>query len=437
VLGYYFELALRSLRRNPALTALMIAAIGVGIGASMTTLSVFRAMSGDPIPGKSHQLFMVQIDNWGPDKPDEQTEDQLEENLSYIDSTAVLNLHAARRLTRIYSTYLKARSEDPKLKPVGAVVPAVDSDFFAMFNAPFKFGAPWSHSDDQEASPVVVISRKFNDQFFAGENSVGRAFNLDGSSYRVAGVLDNWPLVPRFYNLHVHPYGQIDEIFIPFARAVKTEALAVSGTGCKDAPAAGFEGLLKSECLWIQLWVELPTAADAGNFRTLLNNYAADQQQAGRFHWPPHTQIRDVMQWLQYRHVVPNELGLLVLASFGFLLVCLLNAMALMLARIIGRSQDISVRRALGASRRAIIAQCLVETGVIGVLGAALGLLLTLSGLLIMRAALADEFSALSYLNARAIGIEVMLALIATIGAGLYPTWHAARVEPALQLKTE
>jgi len=111
--------------------------------------------------------------------------------------------------------------------------------------------------------------------------------------------------------------------------------------------------------------------------------------------------------------------------------------MGLMLARIIGRTQDISVRRALGASQTAIIGQCLVETTVIGVLGAILGFLLTLLGLLVMRAALADDFSALTYLNAKAIGIEVSLAIAATIGAGLYPTWRAAHVEPALQLKAE
>jgi putative ABC transport system permease protein len=419
------------------LTGLMITAIGVGIGASMTALSVSRAMSGDPIPGKSQQLFVVQLDSWGPNKPDEQSEDQLEENLSYIDAMAVMQFHAAERETPVYSTYLKVRPADPKLKPAETVVPAVSTDFFTMFNAPFKFGGPWARSDDEEGNPVVVISRKLNDQFFAGANSIGKTLTLDSESYRVVGVLDNWPLVPRFYNLHIRPYGQIDEIFIPFGRAIKAQAQVVSGTSCKDSPAAGFAALLRSECLWIQLWVELPSAAAVAKYRTALNNYAADQQRTGRFHRPPHTQISDVIQWLQYRHVVPNDLGLLVLASFGFLFVCLMNAMGLMLAKFMGRSQDISVRRALGASRTAIIGQCLVETAVIGVLGAILGLLLTILGLLLMHATLADDFAALKYLNAEAIGIEVILAIAATIGAGLYPTWRAAHVEPALQLKAE
>jgi putative ABC transport system permease protein len=414
----------------------MITAIGFGIGTSMTSLSVSRAMSGDPIPEKSAQLFMVQLDSLGPDRRGERNEDGLDEYMSYIDTMALKNLQAAQRQTRIYSTYFNARPENPALKPVGVIAPAVDSEFFPMFNAPFKFGGPWDRSDDQEGTPVVVISRKLNDQFFAGANSIGRTFTLDGVSYRVVGVLDNWPLVPRFYNLHIRPYGQIDEIFIPFTRAIKAQA-AASSMSCQDTSDPSFEARLRSECLWIQLWVELPAATDVAKYRAVLNNYAADQQRIGRFHWPAHTQIRDVMQWLKYRHIVPNELGLLVLASFGFLFICLMNAMGLMLARIIGRTQDISVRRALGASQTAIFGQCLVETMVIGVLGAILGLLLTILGLLVMRAALAEDFAALTYLNAEAIGIEVSLAIAATIAAGLYPTWRAAHVEPALQLKAE
>ncbi|HEU4857011.1 MAG TPA: ABC transporter permease, partial [Rhodanobacteraceae bacterium] len=66
MLAYYLDLALRSLKRNPALTALMVVAIGFGVAASMITYSVFRAVSGNPIPDKSAQLFTPQIDSWGP-----------------------------------------------------------------------------------------------------------------------------------------------------------------------------------------------------------------------------------------------------------------------------------------------------------------------------------------------------------------------------------
>ncbi|KKD56894.1 hypothetical protein VM57_17120 [Stenotrophomonas maltophilia] len=60
--AYYARLAARSFRRNKVLTALMVIAIALGIGASMTTLTVFHVLSGDPIPGKSDRLFYVQLD---------------------------------------------------------------------------------------------------------------------------------------------------------------------------------------------------------------------------------------------------------------------------------------------------------------------------------------------------------------------------------------
>ena len=54
----------------------------------------------------------------------------------------------------------------------------------------------------------------------------------------------------------------------------------------------------------MQFWAELPTAADVAAYRAFLNNYASDQQRSGRFHWPAHTQIRDVREWLVYQHAV-------------------------------------------------------------------------------------------------------------------------------------
>ncbi len=61
--GYYIDLAIRSLKRNVALTVLMIVAIAFGVGASMTTMTVLHVLSADPIPGQSHQLFYVQLEH--------------------------------------------------------------------------------------------------------------------------------------------------------------------------------------------------------------------------------------------------------------------------------------------------------------------------------------------------------------------------------------
>jgi putative ABC transport system permease protein len=434
---YYFRLGLRSLRRNTILTGLMIAAIAVGIGACMTALTVFRAMSGDPIPQKSSQLYTPQIDNWAPERPPNGSPDGLERLLSYIDVTAFKQAHGGKRQAAMFASVLSLRPADPQQKPFKAVTRTTDTDFFPMFEVPFKYGRPWSAVEDENRSAVVVLTHEINDRLFGGQNSVGKTVRLDGEPYTVVGVLDEWQVLPKFYDLQTQPFGRDDQLFIPFTRGIDKQMKVQGSIQCNGDSGSGFDGLLKSECIWLQYWVELPTRADADKYRAFLNNYAAEQQRLGRFHWAPHTQLRNVMEWLRYQHVVPNEVRILILVSFGFLLVCLMNAMGLMLAKIMGRAGDIGVRRALGASRSAIFAQCLIETGVVGLAGGLFGLGLTALGLWAARSLLAKNFAVLAHLDFTDMGIAVFLALGATVLAGLYPTWRAAHVQPAWQLKTQ
>ncbi len=62
MLGYYLQLALRSFGRNKVLTTLMVVTIGIGIGAAMTTLTLYKVLSGDPIPEKSTRLFYPRLE---------------------------------------------------------------------------------------------------------------------------------------------------------------------------------------------------------------------------------------------------------------------------------------------------------------------------------------------------------------------------------------
>jgi len=440
VFNYYFRLALRSLRRNIVLTTLMIAAVGVGIGASMTTLTVFRAMDNDPIPQKSRQLFAVQIENWGPDNKSivPGDEEHLQPQISYIDAVGLMNAKAGRRQSAMYKTGAALTPANADVRPFQVQIRAAYTDFFSMFQTPFLVGGPWSADDDKNHADVAVITQKLNDKVFGGGNSVGKSINLDNHEFRVAGVLGPWAPTPQFYDLNNDQFGEGAEIYIPFTRAIDGQMPSWGNNNCNnDVGEPGWEGHLRSECVWMQYWVELPTAADVAAYRTFLSNYAADQQRSGRFHWPAHTHIRNVREWLVYEHAVRDEVRILVLVSFSFLLVCLLNAMGLMLAKIMGRAGDIGVRRALGASRRAIFGQCLIEAGVVGLAGGLLGLALTALGLMGLRSLLSEEVGRLTHFSPADITIAIVLAVLATTLAGLYPTWRAAQVQPAWQLKAQ
>ena len=93
---YYLKLGLLSIRANPALSALMISAIAIGIGAFMTIVTIRHVMGDNPIEHKNDVLFHVQVDNWNPDDPyDEPNEPP--EQMTYLDTSALIDADRAHR----------------------------------------------------------------------------------------------------------------------------------------------------------------------------------------------------------------------------------------------------------------------------------------------------------------------------------------------------
>src|SRR5690606_23595285 len=85
------------------------------------------------------------------------------------------------------------------------------------------------------------------------------------------------------------------------------------------------------------------------------------------------------------QQVVSDDTRTSTWLAFGFLLVCLVNTVGLLLAKFSSRPGEIGVRRALGASRAEIFQQYLTEAGVIGLVGAGVGVGLTMAALAFIR----------------------------------------------------
>ena len=436
--GYYLDLALRSLKRNKMLTVLMVLAIAVGIGASMTTLTVMHLLSGDPLPGRSQHIFYPQVN---PDPSPRQRHPY--DLMDYRSALDLWTAHRADRQAMVTSSALRLTAPGVNQPALMAQMLSTTSEFFPMFNVPFRYGNAWTAQDDASRARVAVISADLNDKLFHGENSVGRTLRLKDSDVRIIGVLAPWRPSPQFYTVAGGRYANGDtagfyvrpeDVFMPFQSSLEVNAGGFQPFTCWSVPDS-MADLRNSPCLWVALWVQLDTPAKVSGYRSYLASYAAQQKALGRFVHADDTDMPSLMQWLDINHVVPSDVRLQTWLAFAFLAICLFNTVGLLLAKFLRRAGEIGVRRALGASRSAVFAQCLVEAGFIGMLGGVGGLLLTLLGLWLIRRQ-PVEYADLVHLDPTMFAATFAVAIAASLLAGVLPALRASRVTPALQLKT-
>lgn len=436
---YYVKLGLLSIRKNPILSGLMVAAIAIGIGACMTVVTIYYIMSGDPIPQKSAQLFYVQLDSWDPNYPFDDETNLPPDQVTYLDATTLLESGKARRQVVSYSVQRILQPPGDDARPFDVRGRAATADFFAMFDVPFVYGSGWDVASDDNLEQVVVLGSVVNDRVFGGENSVGRRILMNGDAYRVTGVIADWNPVPKFYDETTGAFNDVEEVYLPFSVAIDRELSSGGNTSCwKPIPDGGWQAFLNSECVWMQMWVELHGEQEVAEYKSFLDAYVDSQKQLGRFPRPLNNRLADVMQYLSDQSVVDDSVRILLVLAVLFLAVCLLNTIGLLLAKVLRRTGDISLRRALGASKKAVFSQYIVEAGLVGLSGGVAGVGMTWLGLSGIKGLYGEDgfVQKLVQMDWVMVLTAVALAIVSALCAALYPTWRAIRVHPASQLKT-
>ena len=447
MLSYNIRLALISYRRTPGLTALMVGAIALGIAACIVTIAMYHAMSGNPIWWKNERLYAVTMDSWDPNKPYDQASPALPPpQLAYKDAEHLAGSGIPLRHVIMHRDLGVMTGGLAQQQPQPVTTRITSADFFSMFDVPFLYGGGWSPTADSPAQPVLVLSKKENQILFGGIDSVGRTIRWNDVQFRIVGVLNDWFPQPKFYDLNNGTLTAPEDVYIPFGW---TEALQrVSSVGNHECwkmdKAESFNDYLTNDCIWIQMWVELPDASTRERMQAYLDGYWAEQRKGGRFPRPRNNRLTNVGQWLVDQRVVGTDDRMLVGLAFGFLAVCIINTVGLLLAKYLNSAALTGIRRALGASRRQIFIQHLVETGMLATVGAVLGLTLAGAGLWVLRAlnSIFQQFNQrgaqdIAHIDLFSVLIAVALAVVAALAAGIYPAWRVGRLPPAIYLKSQ
>ncbi len=439
---YTLRLAWRSVRSTPWLTLVAVAGLAVGIAVPTTLISIRYVFARNPIPDKSDELFNVRVDNWDPGsqffdiKPGDPPK-----HIAYRDMVGLMESDIPVGETGIASASVFMFPDNPSERPYQAMARLCHADFFSMFEVPFAYGGGWSRQDDRDHAHVVVLNRDTNERLFGGADSVGRTVRLGEHDFTVVGVLDAFRPLPQYYDVINNAMGDPRDVFVPFDLVLDQElGLNLRGDTDSWGSYSDYESPLdfakRGEFNWIQYWVELERG-DVEAYRHWVDSYVLTQKEFGRFPKPLNNRVTPVMEWLEVRDMVPQQVNGLVIIGLLFLVVCCLNLLGLLLAKFLARSGVLGVHRALGASRAAVFSQRLAECALIGVAGGFIGALLAAIALRVVNATLPTGRIASGVLavDGYALTVALALAVVAGVAAGLYPAWRACRVAPAIQLK--
>src|SRR5262245_61999277 len=404
------RLALRRLWHDRSITAIALGVLALGIGANTALFSVVNAVLLRPLPyPAADRLVLLQI--FDPQFRDRYSAFPV--NAAHIVEWRA-HCQACEDLTAIDSmtTTLTGAGEAEQLD--GASVTANFFSFLGISPALGRtFTTPGSAASDDEA----IISHALWMRKFGGDTAIaGRTITLDGRPARIVGVLPARAPLPAAHQLGdlVRLARSID-VFRPHTLA--GDELLSSGDLDYGVIARVRPGV-SSAVIGAELDALEPAVAkqtrDDGRKRALV------------------TPLRDVVA-AQAR----GPLFVLLAATIVVLLIVCVNLANLLLARHAARRRDAAIRAALGAGRRDLVGDALIESLVLaaggGVLGAFLAIFLT-------RVIVATAPSALPMLNAVEMDARVLAfcaasTTIAGLLVGLLPALRTAEVEPADTLK--
>lgn len=381
-----FRHGIRMLLSSPGVSAIAIVALALGIGVTTTMYSiVYGAMlKGLPFEG-GDRLYAIS------------RADLTQENSTmsvpvhdYLDFRDQQSTFA--KMGAYYTGTVNVSGEEGPVRYEGAFITASLFDVIAATPASGRGFLPGE--DTPEAEPVVLLSdHVWRDRFNRDPSVVGQTLRANGEQMTIVGIMPEGFQFPMEQDIWL-TYRQ-DPMQLPRGQGTWLDVIGLLGEDATiDEAQAEFTTLAR------QLALEYPD---------LNENMGVD------------------IRGFQERVVGDDAVAMLwtmLGAVFFVMLIACANVANLLLSRAFDRNKEVAIRTALGAGRGRVIGQILVETSVLALIGALIGIALAGVGIGMFNNALADidtpywmDFS----LNANVLGFVVGLTVLATLVAGTLP----------------
>jgi putative ABC transport system permease protein len=382
---------IRTLRKNPLFATLGILTLTLGIGASTAMFSVLNAVLIAPLPFAEPER-LVEIAGTNRDAGWEQN------SLSHANFWDLPDL--ARDFAHIGGATFANLNLTGREAPERLVAAQVSVGFLRALGVAPAAGRLFAPGEDREGhdTAVVILSHRFwQTHFGAAPRVIGASMTLDGTPRRIVGVLPPGT-----------PWLDAGDVFVPLVRTANEDrgSMEVSAVG-RLRPGV--------------------TAAQAQNDLSRVARILRER-------FPDVNKGFDIVsipssRWLA-NDTTRRALWILMGAVACLLLIAAVNLVNLLLAQATGRAREIALRAALGASRARVIRQLVVESLLLGGIGATLGLVLAywLVGAVrtadtgIARLAFAD-------VDGRVLVFTVIVGLLTSLATGIvtaFQTSHGA-----------
>jgi predicted permease len=402
-----FRYAWRMLRKNWLSTLVILASLGVGIGANSAVFSVVDALLLRPLPyPQAERLAAVWLHSPAigifRDWPSPgQFIDIQNENHSFEE----MALAQTRMLT------LTGREQPERVAGI-----RTQSSLLQMLGAKTSLGRVLLPEEDQPGKLAVAIlsERVWRRLFNSDPEVVGKSITLDGNSYTVAGVLQRGFLLNAEVMPAEEPMDRVD-VFLPLPLA------ADAVTNRRD----------ENYNIVVRLKPGVTVQQAQPDVDVIASRIREKDKRDGSFG----------MHVVRLQDEVVGDVRRALLVLLGsvalVLLIACANVANLLLTRAAGREKEVAIRTALGAGWQRLARQLLTESILLGILGGACGLLVARVSLYVVRTMNPGNIPRLEDIgiNGSVLAFTFGVSLVTGILFGVAPLWRAVRVDPNISLK--